>query len=162
MAAHEVFAEHGRQATVPQVAERAGVGKATVYRSYPTKEDLVAAVALEGFEKLARRTEAALALPDPYPALSGYVIELFACLAEDRILADVLSDPVGADAVRITELLTGLLAAAKTSGSVRQDATSMDIQVLLCGAAVQLIALGERDPAVWRRYGTLVLNSLRP
>ena len=43
-AAAEVFAERGIEASVPEVAVRAGVGKATVYRSFPTKEHLVAAV----------------------------------------------------------------------------------------------------------------------
>ena len=43
-AAAEVFAERGIEASVPAVAARAGVGKATVYRSFPPKEHLVAAV----------------------------------------------------------------------------------------------------------------------
>ena len=161
-AALEVFAEHGLQATVPQVAERAGVGKATVYRSYPAKDDLVNAVAGEQFKKLEARTESALAEPDPYRALSGYVIALFGYLAEDRVLADALAESTVVCAVRIMDLVAGLLEAAKTSGMVRQDATSMDIRVVLCGTSLQLMALGERDPAVWRRYGQLVLNSLRP
>ena len=147
---------------MPQVAERAGVGKATVYRSYPTKEDLISAVAQHQFEKLERRTAAARAEPDPHRALSGYITELFGYLAEDRILADALSDPVGISAVRIMDQLTALVEAARVSGRIRQDAGAMDIRVMLCGACLQLIALDERDPQVWRRYGRLVLNSLRP
>ena len=44
-AAREVFAEQGIHACVPEVARRAGVGKATVYRSFATREHLVAALA---------------------------------------------------------------------------------------------------------------------
>src|SRR5690348_17101316 len=58
-AAIEVFAERGLEATVPEVAARAGVGKATVYRSYPTKADLVAAVARHQINWLAERVAAA-------------------------------------------------------------------------------------------------------
>ncbi|MEU8819010.1 helix-turn-helix domain-containing protein [Actinoplanes sp. NPDC048796] len=59
-AARELFSEQGLGVTVPQVAERAGVGKATVYRSYPAKQDVVVAVAREQFRQLAERTRAAL------------------------------------------------------------------------------------------------------
>jgi AcrR family transcriptional regulator len=46
-AAAEVFAEKGEAALVPEIAARAGVGKGTVYRCFPTKDHLVAAVAIE-------------------------------------------------------------------------------------------------------------------
>ncbi|SIQ83088.1 transcriptional regulator, TetR family [Micromonospora avicenniae] len=69
-AARELFAARGLDVTVPEVAARAGVGRATVYRSYPSKEELVLAVARDGFRSLQARTLAALAADDAYRALS--------------------------------------------------------------------------------------------
>jgi AcrR family transcriptional regulator len=161
-AALEVFGEHGLQATVPQVAERAGVGKATVYRSYPTKDDLVDAVVRHRYRQLEERTADALADPDPYRALRAYVLDLFESLAGDRLLADALSEATLVSTAHIVDLLGRLVEAAKPSGLVRADADEMDVRVLVCGAVLQLMAVGGRDARVWRRYGELVLNALRP
>jgi AcrR family transcriptional regulator len=161
-AALQVFAERGLQATVPQVAERAGVGRATVYRSFPSKDDLIAAVAVHQFQKLELRTAAARKGTDPYQAFSDYVIELFEWLAGDRILADALAEATLVSSARILELMTRLMEDAKSSERIRDDATILDLRILLCGAILQLMALGERDPALWRRYAHLVLQALRP
>jgi AcrR family transcriptional regulator len=59
-AARAVFAEHGLDAGVAEVAERAGVGVATIFRRFPTKNDLLAALLLERVEEvvqLARKAE---------------------------------------------------------------------------------------------------------
>ena len=59
-----MFAERGIEATVPEVAARAGVGKATVYRSFPSKEHLIAAVSLERLEEFERSARERLDEPD--------------------------------------------------------------------------------------------------
>ncbi|MGQ5261192.1 TetR/AcrR family transcriptional regulator [Micromonospora sp. ZYX-F-536] len=161
-AARELFTEQGLQVTVPQVAERAGVGRATVYRSYPTKEDLVIAVARHQFQTLERRTRDALDGPDPYRELSAYVPDLFDRLARDRVLADAFFDGRLVPAARILGLIGQLTAAAIPSGRIRADISELDIRVILCGPVRQLIVLDQRDPAVWRRYADMVLNALRP
>ena len=68
-AAEAVFAERGIEAGVPEIAERAGVGKATVYRSFPTKEHLIAAVSLARLEDFEQRVRARLDAPDAWQAL---------------------------------------------------------------------------------------------
>jgi AcrR family transcriptional regulator len=60
-AAIELFAEHGMDVTLAQVAERAGVGKATVYRTYASREEMVAAMLDHRLAWLRRRMELALA-----------------------------------------------------------------------------------------------------
>ncbi|GGL03032.1 hypothetical protein [Nocardia jinanensis] len=55
----------------------------------------------------------------------------------------------------------GVLALGRAQGSLRADATGMDIQVLVSGAARALIELDIRDPAVWRRYAQLISAALR-
>ncbi|MFF5084017.1 TetR/AcrR family transcriptional regulator [Actinoplanes sp. NPDC000266] len=160
-AARELFTEQGLGVTVPQVAERAGVGKATVYRSYPAKQDLVVAVAREQFQQLAARTRAALEGEDAYGELCSYVPDMFAALAADRVLADALFDGQIGPATMILAQVGELLERAARDGPVRPDAGEADVRVVLCGAVRQLIALGEHDPAVWRRYADMVLNAFR-
>ncbi|MFG2356895.1 TetR/AcrR family transcriptional regulator [Streptomyces sp. NPDC048521] len=162
-AALEVFEEFGLQGTVPQVAERADVGKATVYRSYPTKEDLVEAVVKHRLEELDDITAPALAEVEPARAFDTYVILLFENLARDRLLSEALAAGRStADTVPLIDRLAALMEEAKTAGRVRPDANALDLRVVLCGMCLQLINLAERDPALWRRYGELTLQALRP
>lgn len=51
---------------------------------------------------------------------------------------------------------------ARAAGKLREDATQLDLRVLLCGVALQLIRMAERDPLTWRRYGEMVLRALQP
>jgi AcrR family transcriptional regulator len=160
-AALEVFDEHGLQGTIPQVAERARVGKATVYRSYPTKDDLVDAVARYRLAALERSTAPALAEADPFRAFSEFVLLLFASLARDRLLCEVFAERQ-AETDRVMAQVAALMEAAKASGRVRTDATVLDLSVVLCGIVLQLMDIGDRDPALWHRYGELTLRALRP
>ncbi|WP_327151148.1 TetR/AcrR family transcriptional regulator [Nocardia sp. NBC_01329] len=162
-AAIEVFTEHGIGATIPQVAARAGVGKATVYRSYPTKADLVQALArmhIDWFHQLVTAAvEAAQA--DAYRALEALLERVTARLAEDRLMIEVLSGVEGLGDEYLEQQLERILALGRAQGSLRADATGMDIQVLVSGAARTLIELDIRDPAVWRRYARLTSAALR-
>jgi AcrR family transcriptional regulator len=161
-AAVEVFREHGGEASVPQIAARAGVGKATVYRSFPTKEDLLEAITRLSLDELAQRTAAERPETDQYQAFRRYVLELFDALARDRLLAERLSDSESAAAGSILRTLADTMGRAQEAGQIRADAVELDLRVLLCGAALQLLRLGERDPATWRRYAEMVLTALRP
>ncbi|MGY1499222.1 TetR/AcrR family transcriptional regulator [Streptomyces sp. QTS52] len=161
-AALQVFAERGLEATVPEVAARAGVGKATVYRSYPTKDDLVAAVIRRRFGRIEERTSAALAEPDAGRALAALLLDVFESMAANRLLADVMYNQSSLDGDRLLELLNTLLRTAREQGAIRSDATVTDLIIVAGGCARQLARMGVSDPAQWRRYGELVLASLRP
>ncbi|SNS88702.1 DNA-binding transcriptional regulator, AcrR family [Asanoa hainanensis] len=161
-AARELFARHGLSVTVPQVAELAGVGRATVYRSYPAKDDLVLAIAQERFQRLDDRTIAALTDPDPYAALCAFVPDLFTTLAQDRGLAEAFFAGQIAPAADLLHQLTRLVEYAKPSGRIRPDLTELDLRVILCGPIRQLIVLDQWDERVWRRYAGMVLDALRP
>ncbi|ALO99110.1 MULTISPECIES: TetR/AcrR family transcriptional regulator [Streptomyces] len=162
-AALEVFEEFGLQGTVPQVAERADVGKATVYRSYPTKEDLVEAVVEHRLAELERITAPALAEAEPTRTFDTYVLLLFENLARDRLLSEVLAEGRStAYTGPLLDRLAALMEEARTAGRIRPDANPLDLRVVLCGMCLQLVNLAERDPALWRRYGQLTLQALRP
>ncbi|MEV0354989.1 helix-turn-helix domain-containing protein [Nocardia sp. NPDC050697] len=163
-AAIEVFTEHGLEATIPEVAARAGVGKATVYRSYPTKADLVRELALRHLAWFTELGAAALtaARTDAYRALEELLERIAARLAADRLMVEVLSGVDGLADERLDHQLEQVVALARAQGRLRPDATAMDVQVLVSGVARALIGLEIRDPAVWRRYARLALAALRP
>ncbi|MBV2355454.1 TetR/AcrR family transcriptional regulator [Streptomyces sp. J2-1] len=161
-AAVAVFREQGTLGSVPQIAARAEVGKATVYRSFPTKEDLLEAVTRLSLAELERGTAEALRDSDPYGAFRGYVLRLFDALAHDRLLAERLADSGSPAAASVLRTLLDAMNAAKATGELRPDASRQDLLVVLCGTALQLVRSAERDPATWHRYGEMVINALRP
>src|SRR3954465_2303509 len=83
-AAGAVFAEHGRDAQMDDVAKRAGVGVGTVYRHFPTKEALIEALAMDRFERILAAGREALLNPDAWAAFSGALWAGAALTASDR------------------------------------------------------------------------------
>ncbi|SQD98824.1 MULTISPECIES: TetR/AcrR family transcriptional regulator [unclassified Parafrankia] len=163
-AAIAVFAEKGLNATVPEVAARAGVGKATVYRSYPTKADLIRAVAEHQVRWVEARLAAAAEESDPYAALRGFLYDVSERLADDQVLlAEVLpkKDSRTAEAP-VSRVLAGIVDAAREQGTLRSDVTALDVRILVGGYARVLSDLGIRDPKEWRRYAGMVMAALRP
>lgn len=164
-AAIEVFTEHGLGATIPQVAARAGVGKATVYRSYPTKAALVTALEVAHVDWLtsliaaaARRTER----DDAFEVLEELLLVITARLAEDRLFVEVLTRVEGwADTDETENAVQLILSRGKEQGTLRADVTEVDLQVLVGGFARVLLELEVRDPEVWQRYTRLTLAALR-
>jgi AcrR family transcriptional regulator len=164
-AARAVFAEQGFDACVTDVAERAGVGKATVYRSFPTREHLVAAVVIDRLEWFAERADAALGGPDPAGALGEVMLGSVHRAAADRSLPEAIarvSDMPGVLEAQegVRAALGALLVAAQDAGGVRRDVAVADVKVLYSGV---FAALGpEPDEGALRRGMTLAIDALRP
>ncbi|PJI86659.1 TetR/AcrR family transcriptional regulator [Luteimicrobium subarcticum] len=163
-AAVEVFTEHGLEATVPEIAARAGVGKATVYRSYPTKADLVRAIAQRHIDWLNGLVAEAAgrASDDAAGALGDLLQRVTTTIAQDRLMVDVLSTIDDLDDEATFDALEEILAHGRAQGTLRQDASVLDVKVLVAGFARSLVDLGVTDLDVWRRYTTLVVAALRP
>src|SRR4051794_7385165 len=164
-AAAEVFAEKGMDAGVPEVAARAGVGKATVYRSFPSKEHLVAAVACDRLDWITETTTAALLRADAGAAFRDVVIAIAQEQATDSagagsLAADIQLPELDAARAATHAALEALVDRARAAGAVRRDATAEELRVLFTGTAQVLRSAGERDPAVWRRYGELIAAAL--
>jgi AcrR family transcriptional regulator len=165
-AAAAVFAERGMEATVPEVAQRAGVGKATVYRSFPSKEHLVAAVALQRLEEFERSARERLDDPDAWGALHTLFSEAAERYCRDRtmiaaLFAGVRSDLLAPARADVWRTVGQLMDRAKQQGRMRADATPAELRVLWAGAARVLAGDGVDDPAEWRRYAALALGALR-
>src|SRR6478752_9796491 len=91
-AALAVFAEKGADASIPEIAARAGVGKATVYRNYPTKADLLTAITRDRLSWLVERADEAAAEPDASAALRAYTDAVFTNIKSDRALCEALNN----------------------------------------------------------------------
>ena len=165
-AAAEVFAAKGEAALVPEIAARAGVGKGTVYRCFPTKDHLVAAVAIERVRWFEREARAAAGDPDPWAAFSAFMTSVAEAHCRDRGMVFSMSqglelpDLVAARA-DAHDALRELMDRAIAAGAMRADAEPEDLKVLLRGVASSLATAEERDPAVWRRFAQLVVNAFR-
>ena len=165
-AAAAVFAERGIEASVPEVALRAGVGKATVYRSFPTKELLVAAVACERLRWLEELTVEAARSDDPWAAFGELLRTMAEAKAGNRIFSVIMASVRELPDVRSaqtdsTAAMERLMRRAKVQGAMRADATPRDVHVLFAGVARMLAEEGETDPAVWRRHAELIVAAVR-
>ncbi|MCM4084923.1 TetR/AcrR family transcriptional regulator [Paractinoplanes hotanensis] len=164
-AAREVFGEHGLDASLDEIARRAGVGNATLYRRFPTRRDLIAEVfagQMTGYVDLA---ETALAEPDPWAAFVTYLTRLFEIQATDRGLSELLVTSGFDDDARLAELLataqrgaTQVIRRAQSAGRLRADFTRQDISLLMRANAGVLRS--SADPGAWRRQLALVLDGL--
>jgi AcrR family transcriptional regulator len=171
-AAVEVFAERGLDATIPEIAARAGVGKATVYRSFPTKEDLVRLVALHFMERIEARTQVAISEMDSPDALDRMLLDIFERFRLNHMKVAVIASHTnvngtaipGTEATveRLRELFRKLLDDGVRRGDVSPDVSVLEVEVLITGAATRLIDADIRDPAVWSRIAQMVTRSMRP
>ncbi|ANS62852.1 regulatory protein, TetR [Streptomyces lincolnensis] len=171
-AARRVLARDGLNASMASVAREAGVGIATMFRHFPTKEELVAAVFADRMDAYAYAyayadaVATALDDPDPWRGFVGYIQTACAMQAADYGFADVLTTTFpSAKAMegRRHEALEGMLqlsARAKAAGRLREDFDSTDIALLLMANAGVVNATGGAAPDAWRRVVALFIQSL--
>lgn len=140
-AAREVFAEQGVDAPLDEIAKRAGTGNATLYRRFPTRGDLIAAVFADRMADHLAAVEAALANEDPWEGFASYVEVVTAMQARDHGIADLVTmDVAGAPGIeqlraRAFDGLVRLVERAQTAGVLRADFTTEDVVVVLMANA---------------------------
>jgi AcrR family transcriptional regulator len=167
-AAREVFAEQGIDAPVLEIAERAGVGVGTIFRRFPTKDDLLAAVVGQRTTQLIEAADAALAQPDTEAALRRFMETAAAMQISDRCWCDATgTDLFGREGLRelvdvLVSKMDALLKRAQASGHVRTDLRALDLPVLLMGVAKSGLMLEDAAPGAWKRYLGIVFDGLRP
>lgn len=165
-AAREVFAERGLDASLDDVAHRAGVGVGTAYRHFANKHELAEAIFGEAIDTMVALAEAAAASPDPWAGLVAFAEGAAEQQVIDRGLREVLAgahDPEKMDqvSVRLSGPLNHVIARAKQAGQLREDASGTDVWLgvmMLC--TVSDITADVR-PDLWRRYLPMVLDALR-
>ena len=164
-AAREVFAEQGLEAPLEEIALRAGVGIATLYRRFPTRGQLVAAALVDKIAQYAEAAEQALAIPDPWAGFASFVERICELQADDRGLSDLLSMTLPTDD-RIEQLrkianqrVARLVARAKATGRLRQEFVAEDLLVLLVANASVVHVTRQDAPEAWRRFVALMLDA---
>ena len=166
-AARVVFAKRGLSGSHDDIAREAGVGVGTVYRRFPEKEQLIDALFEARIQEIADAARAAADHPDPWEALTGFLVRAQELQSEDRGLKEiVLGGARGAEravAARslIAPLVARLLERTKAAGAVRGDLELTDLPLIQL--AIGTIAESSRDvaPDAWRRVMTLVLDGMR-
>ena len=155
-AAAEVFGEEGPDASIDEIARRAGVGHGTVFRRFPTKDDLVFAVVERHVAQMRTLAEKALADNDPGEAFFGFVRGIGELvMSTPGLHACVVHCGEKPGAAELDELGRKIVARAQRSGAVRRDVKPADVQTLVRSVLMSAPA-GE-----WRRYLDVVLDGLR-
>lgn len=166
--AQEVFATEGIAVAIDEIARRAGVGVGTLYRHFPTKEALYAAVVLQRLESAAGEARELVKAPDAGAAFFDFIGRM---VHEGSIKRD-LFEALGATGAQFKESFGGakkelaaalgkLLARAQRQGAVREDATVPDVFALIHGPFA-VAGHNGADAAARRRLFAIVCDGLRP
>lgn len=150
--AHVVFSESGTDASLEEIARRAEVGAGTLYRHFPSREDLLVAVMHNGFADLHRRALELRTSPDPAAALEEYfAFWLQQTTTYKGVAAAVMNQsleserPWASRCHLAQEDSQFLLQRAQDAGAIRSDITHKEIWRLLNG-----VVIGVKDANVSR------------
>lgn len=167
-AARTLMATKGLDAQMDDIARAAGVGVGTVYRHFPTKDDLILALAEHRFRRLAEFANDALAENDPGPAFERFLYRGAELQANDQALSEVMRDrpdamQAGAEAVGLLELVREVMSRAQKAGAVRVDAVAEDVPMLMCGLGTSTPRSDGPfvTPTSWVRFLTIIVDGLR-
>jgi AcrR family transcriptional regulator len=165
-AASTLFSEQGIDAQVPDIAKAANVGVGTVYRHFPTKEDLIAALLADRFSALAEAARESLEFEDSWEGLAHFIRVSTAMQAEDRGLCEIIGlrpDMTGAaaEAADMPALAEQLVRRPQREGKLRRDVTWEDIPMITCGlGSVTQQAVGPASGR-WPRLVEIIIDGLR-
>jgi AcrR family transcriptional regulator len=167
VASRSLFGERGLDAPLDQIARLAGVGNATLYRHFPARCALVAAVFAETLGDVVAAAHEALAQPDPWVGFTSYVTFLCRLQATDRGLADLLTTTI-TGAAELEELRARayvdfgrIVKRAKKTGGLRSDFQPEDLVLILMANAGLVHRTAATVPDAWSRLLSCTLAGLR-
>ncbi|MFJ8791587.1 TetR/AcrR family transcriptional regulator [Streptomyces sp. NPDC102462] len=165
-AAVRVFTEEGLDAHLERIAKEAGVGSATLYRNFPTRETLIEAVYRNEVVQLCDAVPGLLAAQPPHEALRAwtrlfldYVTAKSGMARALRAIAAAGSNPYGHSRDMIQAAITSLMDACAAAGTIRTDISPADLGAALEGIALTSARPEQRDRA--ERLLDLTLDGLK-
>jgi AcrR family transcriptional regulator len=168
--ARAAFAAHGTDASLEEVARRAGVGIGTLYRHFPTRYALMGAVFQDAVDELLERAQELAEATAPCEALVGWLRAIITHASEYRGLAralmaesdtDSASSAMASCSIPMREAGAVLLARAQQSGAVRPDVPIRDL-MQLTNAIALAAEQSPGDPELADRLLSLAVRGLRP
>jgi AcrR family transcriptional regulator len=163
-AATQAFAEKGADAPLEDIARRAGVGIGTLYRHFPTRLDLQAAVFRNQVVSVCGAGDALLETATPEQAFTAWIRSLNAYLVTKRGLSHALIEAVGIESelisscwVAMRETTERLLRSGQQAGAIRSDVSATDVMRLVHGVAVSTERAPDRADALL----SIMLDGLR-
>jgi AcrR family transcriptional regulator len=165
-AADTLFRERGLDVGVGEIAARAGVGRGTLFRNFPSKEHLIAAIVVEAIAEATARGRELAQDGDPGTSLFEFLDEIVGRQQRYRSLFEALGDAhetnpdMRAAQTELLSVLDALLARAQDAGAVRGDVGAMDVLVLIKGVCQAAAAFEHIDPDTADRQIDLVQAAL--
>jgi AcrR family transcriptional regulator len=166
-AARVAFAADGVDVSVEEIARRAGVGMGTLYRRFPTKEELIDAVLEDVLTEVCHAAESALDADDAWSGFTAFLERVFELHVRNRGLKDVIaerkhgSQRLESARAHMRPLVAELIARAQAQGTLRRDLTTEDFPMLLWTGGRVAEMTSSVAPELWRRYLGLLLDGLR-
>jgi len=161
--AEDMFAKDGLSVSVDDIARRANVGIGTLYRHFPTKDALVAAIVIARIERVGEAAEELADREAPGAALAELITHMVAEGAHKRDLVDALGGSewfegptVEAARARFRRALGKLLARAQEARQIRSDVSAADVIALIKG-----VMATHADPKTRQRLLRVLLDGLR-
>jgi AcrR family transcriptional regulator len=165
-AAEALFCERGLEVGVGEIAQRAGVGRGTLFRNFPSKEHLIAAIVAERMHDAARRGTELLDADDPGEALFRFLDEAVGIQQVDRALFESVGETfmanveIRAAQAEVVGVLDQLLVRAQAAGAARADVGALDVLMLVKGVCQAASAFAHLDPDIAHRHLDLIRAAL--
>jgi AcrR family transcriptional regulator len=165
--ARQVFTRRGADASMDEIAKRAKIGPGTLYRHFPTRDELLATVYITEVEKLAAAQKRLSANLPPIEALRAWLLIFIDYIAAKKIIAPALNAMAGGpsrvfqQSGQVMEDAANSLAShAVASGDLRSDVDPMDLLRAIYGLSTAGSA--EDWPAKARTFVDILLQGSRP
>jgi AcrR family transcriptional regulator len=165
--AKEAFSRSGANASLDDIAKAAGVGPGTLYRHFPTREELLLAVYRSGMENLAAAEKRFAEELPPVEALRAWLLLFVDNIAAKQIIAPALKALLGdpqkvceASYARIREAIRALVKRAQKSRDIRKDLDPLDLLRALIGVA-SVATSPDWQPSA-RRLVDILIAGARP
>ncbi|MFL5864076.1 MAG: TetR/AcrR family transcriptional regulator [Solirubrobacteraceae bacterium] len=165
-AATEVFCERGLDVGVGEIAQQAGVGRGTLFRNFPSKEHLIAAIVVERMNESISRGRAALNDADPGKALFDLMEQAVGRSQTDRALFDAIGDTwLANEEIRevhaeLLGMLDAVVRRAQEAGAVRSDISAVDVLMMIKGVCEAVGSFQHVNPDVALRQLDLIRSAI--